>query len=99
MKGIGEGVASYMKVFLKRDYAWKAVDQWASIIPQRLDEARDKIAEKRVEERESGFRTCSRSSMDREYRFFLSPPPHIVGIPVGRGCCWVEIGRCGLFHV
>ena len=49
---------SYMRGGSKWRYTWKAIDQWAWIIPQRLDEARDKIAEKRVEDREYPFSCC-----------------------------------------
>ena len=45
-KGVSEGVSSYMKAYSKWDYTKKAIDQWAQLIRQRLDEARGKTSEK-----------------------------------------------------
>ena len=45
-KGISEGVTSYVKAYSKWDYTKKAIDQWAQLIRQRLDEAHGKTAEK-----------------------------------------------------
>jgi hypothetical protein len=45
-KGVTEGVTSYMKAYSKWDYTKKAIDQWAQLIRQRLDEAHGKTAEK-----------------------------------------------------
>jgi hypothetical protein len=74
-----------MRAGSKSGYTKKAIDQWSQMIRQRFDKVRDKIAEKAG--RGSGIPVL------------LLPVHHIVGIPVGRCCCWVEIGRCGLFHV
>jgi len=45
-KGVSEGVTSYMKAYSKWDYTKKAIDHWAQLIRQRLDEAHGKTAEK-----------------------------------------------------
>jgi hypothetical protein len=45
-KGISEGVSSYVKAYSKWDYTKKAMDHWAQLIRQRLDEAHGKPAEK-----------------------------------------------------
>ena len=45
-KGVSEGVSSYMKAYSKWDYTKKAIDHWAQLIRQRLDEAHNKSAEK-----------------------------------------------------
>ena len=45
-KGVSEGVTSYVKAYSKWDYTKKAIDQWAQLIRQRLDEAHGKAAEK-----------------------------------------------------
>jgi hypothetical protein len=45
-KGIGEGVTSYVDAYSKWDYTKKAIDHWAEIIRQRLDETHGKTAEK-----------------------------------------------------
>jgi hypothetical protein len=45
-KGINEGVTSYMDAYSKWDYTKKAIDHWAEMIRQRLDETHGKTAEK-----------------------------------------------------
>ena len=45
-KGVKEGVTSYVKAYSKWDYTKKAIDHWAQLIRQRLDEAHGKTAEK-----------------------------------------------------
>jgi hypothetical protein len=44
-KGIKEGVTSYVDAYSKWDYTKKAMDHWAQLIRQRLDEAHGKTAE------------------------------------------------------
>ena len=45
-KGVSEGVSSYMDAYSKWDYTKKAIDHWAQLIRQRLDEAHGKTVEK-----------------------------------------------------
>ena len=45
-EGVTEAVTSYMKAYSKWDYTKKAIDHWAQLIRQRLDEAHEKAAEK-----------------------------------------------------
>jgi hypothetical protein len=45
-EGVTEGVSSYVKAYSKWDYTKKAVDVWAQLLRQRLDEARGKTAKK-----------------------------------------------------
>ena len=45
-KGVEEGVTSYLKAYSKWDYTKKAIDNWAQLIRQRLDEAHGKTSEK-----------------------------------------------------
>jgi len=45
-KGISEGVSSYMNAYSKWDYTKKAMDQWAQLLRQRLDEIHGKVGAK-----------------------------------------------------
>jgi hypothetical protein len=45
-KGINEGVSSYLDAYSKWDYTKKAIDQWAQLIRQRLDEAHARPVDK-----------------------------------------------------
>jgi hypothetical protein len=41
-KGVGAGVSSYMKAYSKWDYTKKAIDAWAKLLRERLDETHGK---------------------------------------------------------
>jgi hypothetical protein len=45
-KGIDEGTSSYIDAYSKWDYTKKAIDQWAQLIRQRLDEAHARPVDK-----------------------------------------------------
>jgi hypothetical protein len=46
-KGITQGVTSYLDAYSKWDYTKKAMDQWAQMMRQRLDEVHGETAEKK----------------------------------------------------